>query len=95
MTFSPEPPMPPIEPQVELQIEPPLFACPFCKSEIQLKNVAKHFHRMHSDTSTIHKYVSCALCKGLFLKHKLTPHMRKEHGCSPSHKKKKQTKKKK
>ena len=87
MTFSPEP--------APSEQEPPLFNCPFCKSDIQLKNVKKHFHRMHGDTSTIHKYVNCPLCQGLFLKHKLTPHMRKEHQCTPSHKKAKQPKGKK
>ncbi len=91
MTFSQEP----SEALSDLPQEPPLFNCPFCKSDIQVKNVKKHFHRMHSDTSTLHKYVTCPLCQGLFLKHKLTPHMRKVHDCTPSHKKQKQSKAKK
>jgi hypothetical protein len=61
-------------------LEPPPFECPFCKSMVQKKNAAKHLLNMHRDTQTIHKYVACQICDGLFLKHKLTPHQRKAHG---------------
>lgn len=63
--------------------EPPDFECPFCKSKIAQKNAAKHLLNQHQDTQTLHKYVSCSVCSGLFLKHKLTPHMRAAHGKKP------------
>ena len=60
----------------------PDFECPHCKSMVQQKHLAKHMLKMHQDTTTLHKYVPCPDCAGLFLKHKLTPHRRKAH--SPS-----------
>ncbi|MEZ0374645.1 MAG: hypothetical protein ACAI44_36500, partial [Candidatus Sericytochromatia bacterium] len=52
-------------------------------SQVQQKNAAKHLLNLHNDTRTLHKYVRCELCGGLFLKHKLTPHVRKAHGAQP------------
>lgn len=63
--------------------ELPDFQCPFCNSMVQQRNAAKHLLNMHNDTRTLHKYVPCPVCKGLFLKHKLTPHLRKSHKDQP------------
>lgn len=60
--------------------EPPDFDCPLCKSKVQQKNAAKHMLKMHNDTTTLNKYVKCHVCQGLFVKHKLTPHVFKAHG---------------
>ena len=68
--------------------EKPLFECPLCQSQVQQQNAAKHLLNKHQDTKTLHKYVSCPVCEGLFIKHKLTPHVRKAHGTQavPSYK---------
>lgn len=60
--------------------EPPDFECPHCQSKVQQKNAAKHLLKMHGDSNSLHKYVKCHICSGLFVKHKLTPHVRKAHG---------------
>lgn len=52
------------------------------------KSAAKHLLNQHNDTRTLHKYVSCSVCKGLFIKHKLTPHLRKAHQTTPAELKK-------
>lgn len=63
--------------------ELPPFECPICKSKVQQQNAAKHLLNQHNDSRTLHRYVKCEICLGLFAKDKLTPHMRKAHGAQP------------
>lgn len=64
--------------------ELPPFVCPICKSQVQQQKAAKHLLNQHNDSRTLHKYVACEICRGLFPKDRLTPHMLKAHGTRPA-----------
>lgn len=57
----------------------PPFECPVCKSMIAAKNATRHMLDQHKNSPALNNYESCAYCGGLFIRHKLTPHVHKMH----------------